>query len=94
MAILSKERRNPEHGVPPFLWVSWYSATVYRHDERQPASDRREAVALWLESPTHRANLLSPLYQATAVGVIPGTNETLFITQNFSRHAAEALAAR
>lgn len=50
-------------------------------DERQIA---REAVEGWLASRTHRANLLSPLYRAGAVGVALDDNEALFITQNLA----------
>jgi uncharacterized protein YkwD len=43
----------------------------------------REAVAAWMGSPGHKANLLSPLYDAQAVGVVLGDDNTVFVTQNF-----------
>ncbi len=51
----------------------------------------RHAVATWMQSPTHRANLLSPLYEAQAIGAALGDGATVFITQNLmlSRHAAQ-----
>jgi len=54
----------------------------------------REAIDLWMQSSTHRANLLSPLYKAAGVGIVHTAQETLFITQNFSYHHAATLASR
>ncbi|GIV58727.1 MAG: hypothetical protein KatS3mg042_1640 [Rhodothermaceae bacterium] len=42
-----------------------------------------QVVASWLQSPRHRANLLSPVYGAEAIGVFRADNEAVFITQNF-----------
>ena len=54
----------------------------------------REAVDSWLNSATHRANVLSPFYRAEAIGVVQGTNEALYITQNFSCQTDGLVAAR
>jgi uncharacterized protein YkwD len=42
-----------------------------------------QAVDGWLNSPTHRANLLSNVYDEVAIGAALGENQTVFITQNF-----------
>ena len=62
-------------------------------DWKTPDEIAQEAVMLWMQSPTHRANLLSSFYQAAAVGVVHSANETLFITQNFTCQAAGSLAS-
>ncbi len=44
----------------------------------------RHAVAMWMQSPSHRANLLSPVYSGQAVGVATGEGATVFITQSLA----------
>ncbi|MEM6645364.1 MAG: CAP domain-containing protein [Bacteroidota bacterium] len=51
-----------------------------------------ETVAAWLDSPMHRANLLSPHYRGQAIGVVIGQNHTVYITQNLSPCDATAVA--
>jgi uncharacterized protein YkwD len=50
---------------------------------KRQADLAREAVAAWMGSPGHKANLLSPLYDAQAIGVVLGDDNTVFVTQNF-----------
>jgi len=50
---------------------------------KRQADLAREAVAAWMDSPGHKANLLSPLYDAQAVGIVLGDDNTVFVTQNF-----------
>lgn len=55
----------------------------------------REAVDSWLQSRTHRANLLSPHYVTQGIGVTMGDNATVFVTQQFiACRPSDALAAR
>ena len=42
----------------------------------------RDAVDGWLQSPPHRANLLSPDYETQGIGVTRSEREELVITQN------------
>lgn len=65
-------------------------AARYEADWRCEEEIARHAVDTWLESPTHRANLLSPIYEAQAIGAALGEGATVFITQNLMphRHAA------
>lgn len=67
---------------------------TYVFEWKTPKEIAHEAITLWMNSPTHRTNLLSPLYQVAAVGIVHGANETLYITHNFSCQAAEILTAR
>lgn len=54
----------------------------------------REAVDGWMQSATHRANLLSPLYRTAGIAVVHAGNEALFVTQNFSCRPSAQLAAK
>ncbi len=42
----------------------------------------RQAVAAWMDSPEHRANLLSSLYTVQGIGIATGDSGALFVTQN------------
>lgn len=42
----------------------------------------RETVEAWMQSPSHRDNLLSPLFNTQALGIVLGANQTIFVTQN------------
>ena len=53
----------------------------------------QEAVRLWMESPLHRKNLLSPVYRSGGIGIAFGSNDTVFITCNFSAVDNATLAA-
>ncbi len=53
-----------------------------------------EALTSWMNSPSHRANLLSQLYVTAGVGIAYADNEALFITVNFFLLPSEALAAK
>ena len=50
------------------------------------ASRPTEAVAMWLESPGHRANLLSPTFRTVGLGLVRGTwngRGALYVTADF-----------
>lgn len=80
-----------------------YHSYVWRQDEsasdgvqvawKTPAELAHEAVHLWMESPEHRRNLLSPLYRSGGMGVAFGDYETVFVTCNFSVADSATLAA-
>lgn len=65
-------------------------AARYEADWRCEEEIARHAVATWLESPSHRANLLSPYYEAQAIGAAEGDGATVFITQNLMPHRQAA----
>jgi uncharacterized protein YkwD len=56
----------------------------YIVDWRSEEEIARHAVVLWLESPSHRANLLSLVYGGQAIGVATGQGATVFITQSLA----------
>ena len=59
---------------PIFYVVTW-------KDSGQIA---REAVDAWLQSPSHRRNVLSTAYTTQGIGVAIAANGTIFVTQNFN----------
>ncbi len=59
-------------------------AVHYVFDWRSEEEIAQHAVAMWMESPTHRANLLSPVYGGQAIGVATGDGATVFITQSLA----------
>lgn len=59
-------------------------APTYEVDWKAPREIAQQAVAAWMQSPPHRANLLYPSYASQAIGVVLGPNQTVFVTQNFS----------
>ena len=67
-------------------------ARHYLFDWKTPQEIARQTVESWMQSLTHRANLLSPLYQAEAIGIVRTAGEALFITQNLACRADDALA--
>jgi uncharacterized protein YkwD len=43
----------------------------------------QRAVQQWLRSPEHRANMLSPVFDTTGVGVARAADGTAYVTQDF-----------
>ncbi|HEV3113002.1 MAG TPA: CAP domain-containing protein [Candidatus Binataceae bacterium] len=58
---------------------------IYEEDfpdrERMP----ERAIAAWMGSPSHRKNMLSPLFDETGVGIARAADGTTYITQDFIR---------
>ena len=52
-----------------------------------------EALTLWLDSPAHRKNLLSPVYRSAGIGIVHAENETLFVTQILSPSTTQKIAS-
>ena len=52
----------------------------------------RESVIMWMASPPHRSNLLSPVYRSIGIGAARTTHETVIVTCNFSASPESALA--
>lgn len=49
-------------------------------------------VSAWMDSPTHRENILNPKFEDTGVGVVFGEldgNPTIFVVQTFGKQAEE-----
>ena len=61
-------------------WASIGENIAFIRGYEKPAD---MAVEKWMQSPSHRNNLLSPRWREGAVGVAVGANGTLYFTQVF-----------
>jgi hypothetical protein len=76
----------------------WFRATNYRfvHAGENLAvhfNDSREVVRAWMNSPTHRANIMNGNYTEIGIGIAEGEYEgydTVFVVQLFGTPAAPA----
>lgn len=58
-------------------------------------SDSQELVASWMDSPTHKKNILKPEFELTGIGLFAGTFEgykTTFVVQFFADNVQPAAA--
>ncbi len=58
---------------------------IYMDEYRDQHQLAARAVAAWLNSPTHRDNLLSDGFTETGVGVARASDGSLYVTQDFVR---------
>lgn len=58
--------------------------TTYKVNWKTMDEMARESIDAWLNSPKHRANLLSRDYVHQGIGAALGSNGTLFVTQNLN----------
>jgi uncharacterized protein YkwD len=58
---------------------------IYKEDFPEHDTMPERAVRLWLNSPPHRANILSPDFRATGIGVAYSSDGQTYITQDFMR---------
>ena len=82
-------------GVTPWHWFK-EAGYLYAHAGENLAihfSDSQEVVTAWMNSPTHRDNIVDPKYQEIGVGTARGKYqgyETVFVVQLFGTPAAPA----
>lgn len=85
-------------GVSPWYWFGQAGYT-YAHAGENLAvhfTDSGEVVEAWLDSPTHRANILSGNYSEIGIGTAEGRYEgydTVFVVQMFGTPAEAAPVA-
>jgi len=79
-------------GVTPWFWFKVVGYT-YAHAGENLAvyfSDSDEVVQAWMDSPTHRANIVNGTYQEIGIGTARGTyqgHSTVFVVQLFGTRA-------
>ena len=88
---------SPE-GVSPWYWFGEVSYNFVHAGENLAIhfTDSSEVVDAWMDSPTHRANILSGNYTEIGVGTAVGTYEgfnTIYVVQLFGTPAAQASVA-
>lgn len=84
-------------GVSPWHWFN-QAGYAYVHAGENLAvhfSDSKEVVEAWMQSPTHRANIVNQNYREIGVGTAKGTYEgydTIFVVQLFGTPGQVAAA--
>ena len=56
---------------------------IYLEDNADPAKLPHHVVEKWLLNPEHRANMLSPDFASTGIGVARAADGTAYVTQDF-----------
>ncbi|HTQ26314.1 MAG TPA: CAP domain-containing protein [Candidatus Binataceae bacterium] len=62
-----------------------FGENLYLDREADRARLAERAVQEWLRNPEHRANLLSPDFASTGVGIARAADGTAYVTQDFAR---------
>ena len=88
---------SPE-GVSPWHWfnVTDYNFAHAGENLAVHFTDSSQVVSAWMESPTHRANIMNGQYEEIGIGVAEGTFEgfeTIFVVQLFGTPVTAAEAA-
>lgn len=85
-------------GKEPWAWMSEAGYTYRSAGENLAVrfADSRDVVNAWMASPTHRANIIKPVYTEIGVGVAQGMFQgepATFVVQYFGTPADVAVAA-
>ncbi len=88
MAAKGYFSHNGPDGKEPWVWIAeaGYSYRFAGENLAVKFDDSKEVVNAWMGSPTHRANIVKPVYQEIGVGVAQGTYEgspATFVVQYF-----------
>jgi uncharacterized protein YkwD len=67
------------------IYYDELAENVFSGDTAHPEDLPREAIEAWMHSPAHRANLLSPGFRLSAVGIACASSGNYYITQDFVR---------
>lgn len=76
-----------------FIDATGYSYRVAGENLARNFSSSSSVVRAWLDSPTHRANMLQPVYQETGVAAVTGKmngKETVLVVQMFGAPGGSA----
>lgn len=89
---------NSPSGLTPWHWFA-QAGYPYLHAGENLAKDfgsTDRMLAAWMDSPTHKANILSSNYTEIGLAVVPGTlqgQETVLVVQLFGTHKQGAVPA-
>lgn len=80
----------PTDGTRPWEWfkLAGYNYTFAGENLAMNFSEAEEAVDAWLQSPTHKANLMSANYDEIGIAVVVGKingQETTLVVQHFGK---------
>ncbi len=96
MAQLSYFSHNGPNGKTPWMWIdeSGYNYQYAGENLAVRFVDSKDVVAGWMASPTHRANIIKPVYTDVGVGIAQGIYQgqpATFVVQFFAAPAAQVL---
>lgn len=80
----------PEDELTPWEWFKQvgYNYTFAGENLAMSFAEAEDAVRAWMESPTHRANIMNPNYREVGVAVLIGKingQQTTLVVQHFGR---------
>lgn len=86
-------------GVTPWDWFKSINYYYYNAGENlaEGFSDSVSLETAWMNSPTHRANLVNPIYSRVGIGIAEGMYEgrpTLFVAEEFANPYIAPVAAK
>jgi uncharacterized protein YkwD len=98
MAAKGYFSHNGPDGKEPWEWIAeaGYSYRFAGENLAVKFNDSKDVVNAWMGSPTHRANIVKPVYQEIGVGVAQGTYEgspATFVVQYFGTQPQGIAAA-
>ncbi len=81
---------DPTDGTPPWEWfkTAGYNYTFAGENLAMNFSEAEQAMTAWLDSPTHKANILNANYNEIGVAVIVGQidgRQTTLVVQHFGK---------
>ena len=96
MAIKEYFAHTSPEGVTPWFWIkkSQYSYSTAGENLAIGFFTAKETVQAWLNSPSHRANIMNPKYQDIGVavkGVQIGNQKGILVVQMFGLSAVQAV---
>lgn len=81
---------SPTDGTPPWDWFksAGYNYTFAGENLAMNFSEAEEAMTAWLDSPTHKANIMNDNYDEIGVAVVVGEiggHQTTLVVQHFGK---------
>ncbi len=82
--------QRPKDGLKPWEWFkeAGYNYTYAGENLAMNFSDAEDAVQAWLDSPSHRANIMNKNYQDIGIAVVVGKiggHQTTLVVQHFGK---------
>lgn len=86
-------------GITPWDWFKSVNYYYYNAGENlaEGFADATSLESAWMHSPTHRANLVNPVYSRVGIGIAEGMYQgrpTIFVAQEFANPYIAPVAAK
>jgi len=98
MAAKGYFSHNSPDGTQPWVWIE-EAGYEYQYAGENLAVrfvDSKDVVVAWMASPTHRANIVKPVYTQLGIGIAQGMYKgqpATFVVQHFAKPAASVAVA-